>query len=219
MHGEFGSRQFDHLYRLLKAAAAPAASEAVGATTGLMQERASTGGNDVDQGKDRAMWGLIVALAMIAAGGFYCSTSSQQLAVVQSNRVRETAAEMALYRQAVIDYFSANDLRGTSVSIETLKSAHALPSWSLLYQQSDRLIWSNYRDQDGIIYVYGTSLPPFNILADLTQLSGNSLLVGVYRSGKSTLQSGLFGDTGIPVTALAGRAVPDGSPLWIAMTQ
>jgi len=219
MHGEFGSWQFGDLYRVLKAAAAHASSEADGLIIGLMQERASPGDADVDQGKDRAMWGLIVALVMIAAGGFYCSTSSQQLAVVQSNLCRETASEMALYRQAVIDYFSANDLRGTSVSIEALKSARALPSWSLLYQQSDRLIWSNYRDQDGIIYVYGTSLPSINILADLAQLSGNSVLVGVYRTGKSTLQSGVFGDTGIPVTALAGRAIPDGSPLWIAMTQ
>ncbi|WP_253546783.1 type IV pilus biogenesis protein PilM [Herbaspirillum rubrisubalbicans] len=180
---------------------------------------AQPGGNDVDQGKERAMWGLIVALVMIAAGGFYSSTSSQALAVVQSNSGREVAAEMALYRQAVIDYFSAHDLRGTSVSIEALKSAKALPSWSVLYQQSDRLIWDNYRDQDGIIYIYATALPSTNITADLNQLSGNSLLVGVYRHGKSTLQSGIFGDTGIPVAALAGRGIADGAPLWIAMTQ
>jgi hypothetical protein len=165
------------------------------------------------------MWGLIVALVLIAAGGWYSSSSSQSLAVVQSNLGKEVAVGMALYRQAVIDYFSAHDLRGTSVSLDTLKASNVLPSWSLLYQKSDQQVWENFRDQNGTIYIYAISLPTVDILAEINALSQNSVMVGVYRQGKSTLQSGIFGDTGIPVTALAARGIPDGAPMWIATTK
>jgi hypothetical protein len=165
------------------------------------------------------MWSLAVAVVLVSVAAIYSTMGAQTLSVDQSNVAMEVAAGMGLYRQAVINYFTQNDVRGTGVSLATLKSSQMLPTWSILYQQANAPIWDNYRDANGTIYVYATSLPSTNIIGEITTLSNNSILVGTYRNSAATLQSAIFGDTNIPVTALAGKSIPDGAPLWIAMTQ
>lgn len=164
------------------------------------------------------MWGLVVAVVLISAAAIYSTMAEQTVSTAQSNMAWEVAAGMALYRQAVIGYFTQNDVRNISVSLALLKSSNMLPTWSILYQQTAVPIWNNFRDANGTIYIYATSLPPTNIIAEVTLLSNNSVLVGTYSSKAATLQSAVFGNTNIPVTALAGKSIPDGAPLWIAMT-
>lgn len=165
------------------------------------------------------MWSLVVATVLVSAAGVYSITCERTLTAAQSNATLEVAGGMALYRQAVVDYFSQNDVRDTSVSLAALKSARTLPTWSVLYQQSGAPIWGNYRDVNGIIYIYATSLPPASVVDEMASLSSNSVLAGTYRRNAATLQSAVFGDTHIPVTALAGKSIPDGAPVWIAMTK
>lgn len=165
------------------------------------------------------MWSLVVATVLVSATGVYSLMCERTLTAAQSNAALEVAGSMALYRQAVVDYFTANDVRGTSVSLAALKSSHMLPTWSLLYQQGAAPIWGNYRDANGIIYIYAMSLPAASVVDEMARLSNNSVLAGTYRNNAATLQSAVFGDTHIPVTVLAGKSIPDGAPVWIAMTK
>lgn len=163
------------------------------------------------------MWNFAVLVFLVAVAGSYAARNMQALERADAGLAAATAAEMAIYREAVVGYFEQHDLRSTAVATSTLKSGGHLPSWSRMYQQATPLAWGNYRDAHGVIYVYGTSLPARNLSAELARLAHNSVLVGVYRSGAATLQSPVTGATHIPVTALAGMAIPDGAPLWVAM--
>lgn len=163
------------------------------------------------------MWNIAVLVVLMAAAGIYGTRNLETLNVTQGHVAGAVAADMALYRDAVVRYFSATNQLNASVSFAALKTTGMLPSWTTLYQNSSAPIWNNYRDASGIIYVYAASLPADNILTELARLSHNSMLVGTYRTGAATLQSPVFGDTLIPVTALAGRSLPDGAPVWIAM--
>ena len=165
------------------------------------------------------MWNAVVLAVMIAAAGVYTTRNLQTVDQAHQELASADAAEVGIYRNAVIDYFSDHDVVNTSVSTASLKSGAYLPSWSRLYQQSGALSWANYRDADGVIYVYATSLPPRNLAAELAQLARNSVLLGVYDSAHATLQSPVYGETHIPVTALSSLSIPNGAPVWLAMTK
>lgn len=161
------------------------------------------------------MWNLFVISVLAAMTGIYANFSEQSFDMVERNVSRETAESMALYREAVIQYYTANDLKNHSVSLDVLKTADMVPTWSTLYTRSAESIWGCYRAADGTIYVYATSLPRTNIQAELVALSHNSILAGVYRRSGQFLYSPVFGDTGISLAALASRSVPNNAPVWI----
>jgi len=165
------------------------------------------------------MWNMAVLVVLLAVTGVYVTRNMETADAAQISLAGALAGEMSVYRTAVTEYFSAHDLYGLSVSTATLKSSGALPSWSKLFQQNTPLIWRNYRDGNGVIYIFSSSLPAFDITAEIASLSQNSMLAGFYKSGSATLQSPVFGDTNIPLTALAGMSVPNGAPVWIAMTK
>jgi len=165
------------------------------------------------------MWNIAVLLGLLSVTGYYAARHQEQLDLSQGRLVLAAADDMALYRSAVIDYFSQFDLRNTSVDLASLKAGQMLPAWSAGTGGAALPVWGNYRDGAGIIYIYATTLPVRNLSAALAQRSQNSVLAGVYRSALPTLQSPVFGDTQIPVTALAGRGVPDGAPVWIGMSK
>lgn len=161
------------------------------------------------------MWNIAVMLVLFSVAGFYATHNREQQDQSQAHVTLAVAGEMAVYRGAVIDYFSRNDLRGTSVTLAALRAAKSLPGWSTIGQGAGAQAWGNYRDGAGLIYVYAATLPAADISADIARLSRNSVLAGVYRRAQPNLQSPVFGDTNIPLTALAGFAVPDGAPVWI----
>jgi len=165
------------------------------------------------------MWNLVVLLVLMSLAGVLANRSAQHLDAVQGDLAAGMAAEMGIYRTAVVRYFAEHDVTNMGVSTAALKSGGYLPAWSRMAQQSTPLIWSNYRDAGGVVYVYATSLPPHNLGAELARLAHNSVLVGAYSTSSSFLQSPVEGNTKIPVSALAGKSVPDGAPVWIATRQ
>jgi len=165
------------------------------------------------------MWNVAVLVILIAVAGVYTTRNVQTLDAVQGSLDASNAAEMGIYRQAVIDYFSAHDLRATSVAAATLRSSGYLPAWTRMYQQGGALAWSNYRDANGVIYVYALGVPDRSLAGELVRLARHSVLLGGYDGNSATLQSPVHGNTGIPISALSGRSIPDGAPVWIAMTK
>lgn len=166
------------------------------------------------------MWNAVVLAVLIGVAGVYTTRNLQTVDAGQLNALTASAAEMGSYRAAVVAYFSANNLYSTSVSTATLKAGGYLPSWSRMFQQTAPLRWGNYRDGAGIIYVYSLAVPDRNLVDALLAMSQNSILVSVYDSAHSNLQSPLFGDSGFPAAALVSAvAIPNGAPVWIAMTQ
>jgi hypothetical protein len=163
------------------------------------------------------MWSYAALLVLTSAIGAYLTINKEQTAATEQASAEALAANMATYRAAVVDYFSANPGVYPSVSIEDLKAAGVLPQWSSLYTQPATSKWANYRDASDIIYVYASSPLAVNITSDIAALSKNSILTGVYRTGDTALYSPVFGQTQIPLPPLAQVSIPNGSPLWIAM--
>jgi hypothetical protein len=161
------------------------------------------------------MWNLVVITVLAAMASVYASLGERTAAVIEPAMSRDTAENMALYREAVIQYYTANDVKNYSVDLETMKAANVVPTWSTLYTNSATAIWANFRAADGTIYVYAASLPSMNIQADLARVSRNSYLVGMYKRQGQTLYSPVYGDTGISLAALASKHIPDNAPVWI----
>lgn len=164
------------------------------------------------------MWNIVVLTVMAGLAGYYSTMAGRNeiatRTVVQSSNLVES---MALYRNAVIDYFTAHPAQYSSVDINTLISTNSLPSWSTLYARPETSIWANYRDPNGTIYIYATSVPPVNIVSDIARLSNNSVLAGEYMAGQTTLYSPVFGNTNVTLPVQAATLFPDGSPVWIGM--
>lgn len=161
------------------------------------------------------MWMFVVSIVIAAVFAFHAGRVEQNYFAADDRRAMELAESMALYREAVIRYFTLNDLTDASVSLDALRTAGLLPSWSSLYTHGSSVPWTNYRGADGTIYVYATAAPAVNIQAELAELSRNSLYAGAYRAGAGVLVSPVFGSTGISLAALATRSVPDNAPVWI----
>lgn len=161
------------------------------------------------------MWGMLVVFVMTALVGFYRVPTEHNLNRVEEVKARELAESMGLYRKAVSDYYTKYDKLSYVVRLAELKSEGLVPQWSELYTNSSTSIWSNYRDNDGTIYVFAASTPPVNIVTDLMQLSRNSLTVNVYRRTGSYLYSPIDGRY-IPHPSLSGLSIPDGAPVWLA---
>jgi len=160
------------------------------------------------------MWSLALSTVIVSLiGAFVCF--SQPTALSQRHGGGAALAEsMAVYRGAVVRYFSAHDeQRDTGVDLATLRIEGALRDWSTL--PAGR--WDNYRAADGTIYIYGAEAAAAGVGAALARQSRNSLLAGTYRSASATLHSPAHGDTGIPLAPLlAHRALRDGAPVWLA---
>jgi hypothetical protein len=163
------------------------------------------------------MWNMAVIVVLAGLGAFYAALAEGRLAVLDQARSVAGANSMALYRDAVIAYFSAHPgLTDASVDIATLKADGMLPAWSPLYAQPASSPWANYRAGDGAITVYATSVPAGDVVSEIVALSRNSVLAGIYRSGDATLFSPIYGNTGIPLPPAAKAPIPDGSPVWMA---
>jgi hypothetical protein len=162
------------------------------------------------------MWNVLVLVVLLSVGGYYATQSQERVIALDNAQAAQLADSMALYRQAVVAYFDAHPAQNGSVSMATLQSSNALPAWSTLSSQPAASMWANFRDTDGMIYIYAAKLPPHSIANDIVRLSQNSVLTGVFRTGDTTLHSPVFGDTGIKLPAPASVSIPNGSPVWIA---
>lgn len=162
------------------------------------------------------MWQFVVLVVMTMLTGVYSLREHDREADVEQATAESVAGEMAVYREAVITWFSENPNQLQPVPIDTLRSNNLLPVWSTLRTNPAASIWANFRDADGLIYIYATTLPRVNIVNEVAKLSQNSVLAGVFRTGDATLHSPVFGNTGIKLPP-AGVPIPNGSPVWIAL--
>jgi hypothetical protein len=162
------------------------------------------------------MWNVVILALVMSLAGAYAALAGRNAEAGQQLLVEASAEGMANYRSAVVAYFHVNDLRATSVSLATLKASGTLRDWPLL-EAPPATPWGNYRDAAGTIYIYARQLPRHDLTRQVVRLARNSLLAGSYQRGAANLQSPVYGDTGIPLAALAGLALPDGVPVWLAV--
>jgi hypothetical protein len=163
------------------------------------------------------MWYLAVMAAIASLSGLYVSIDKKLLLSNENMETVNLAKDMAIYREAVITYFARNPSIYRSVSLNTLKSANVLPAGSTLYSRPYTSIWANYRDTDGMIYVYTSTLPTTNIYPEVMKLTQNSILVGVYRTGDTTLYSPAIGNTKHKLPSPTNVTIPEGSTVWVTI--
>ena len=144
------------------------------------------------------MWAVLIVVFALTLGGWYAWPAEHRREVVVEQQAHDDAATMGIYRRAVMDYFAANAVTDTSVSLADLKAAGVLPAWSRLATGVTALTWTNYRDSAGRIYIFPAAAGAPPIITELLALSRNSLNVGIYRA------------------ALGGAVIPDGAPVWLA---
>jgi hypothetical protein len=165
------------------------------------------------------MWNIFIITMMLAATGIYSSSAERSYEVAKQAAGRATAENMALYRNAVVAYFTANDFKNTNAPVSKL----ALPSWFTLNAGTTGATWSNYRDASGVIYIFPMASPvtlpsaskPTNIVNEVIEVSQNSSLVAVYRASDATLYYPIDGKR-IAAASLITQGVADGAPVWVA---
>ena len=163
------------------------------------------------------MWYIAILSIMVTAGGYFTLTTQGNLAHAESAKTSTLARDMATYREAVVAYFASHPGSSHTVSLQHLRAANLFPSWSSLNNASNASIWANYRSSDGTIYIYATAPISAELAHEITELSRNSVLTGVFRRGDTFLHSSIFGNTGIPLPNPADVQIPDASPVWIAV--
>jgi hypothetical protein len=165
------------------------------------------------------MWAFVFVAVMASLTGYYRFIDKEALAASEQAKADNLAESMTIYRDAVVAYFNQRPSEFGTVGIDRLIATNALPNWSTMFQKPATSIWTNYRHDDGVIYIYATQAPPVNATADIARLSQNSVLAGVFRTGDITLHSPVFGDTKVALPPRAKAPIPNGSPVWIAMTR
>ncbi|GGZ01494.1 type IV pilus biogenesis protein PilM [Pseudoduganella plicata] len=161
------------------------------------------------------MWSIALSTVVVSLIGAFAHFTQPVALAEQRGSEAAMAESMAVYRAAVVRYFSAHAGQvDTSVDLATLRNEGALRDWSTL--PADR--WNNYRAADGTIYIYGT--PSADVATALARQAQNSLLAGTYHRATATLYSPAHGDTDIPLAPLlAHRKLADGAPVWLAGVQ
>ena len=163
------------------------------------------------------MWQILMVLSLASLAGLYANFDKPALAVRENVDAVDLARDMAHYREAVITYFAQHPTVYPRVDLTVLVNANVWPSWSKLQHKYTLPMWAHYRDSDGMIYVYAASKPNVNLFPELMKLTQNSVLVGVYRTGDTTLNSPVLGNTGRKLPASGSVVIPDGSPVWISV--
>lgn len=163
------------------------------------------------------MWSIALSTVIVSLIGAMAHFTQPTERLEQRASVAAQVESMAIYRAAVVRYFSAHDdKRDTTVDLATLRADGALRGWSTLADGQ----WNNYRTADGTIYIYGIKVPGADVGAALARYSHNSLMAGTYRQATGTLHSPAEGDTHVALAPLlARRALADGVPVWLAGAQ
>ncbi|MGZ3236655.1 MAG: type IV pilus biogenesis protein PilM [Burkholderiaceae bacterium] len=179
------------------------------------------------------MWNIMVLTLMASLAGYYSLNDEKILPDQQVAVARNLAVSMGTYRQAVINYATANP---TATGQVTIPAAY-LPTG---YTTAQAGLWTNFIDPNGTIYIYPAAALPVNITAEIISLSQNSVLVGEAGASDNMLHApadrptpaGWANDpkshniplaldyTGAPNIALTPSQptpiVPAGSTVWLA---
>jgi len=163
------------------------------------------------------MWSIALSTVIVSLIGAFAHFTQPTELAERHGSVAAVAESMAVYRAAVVRYFSAHDAqRDTTVDLATLRNEGALRDWSTLPAAR----WNNYRAADGTIYIYGAEAPSADVGAALARQARNSLMAGTYHEASGTLYSLAEGGQHIPLAPLlARRELADGVPVWLAGAQ
>jgi PilM len=174
------------------------------------------------------MWMIMILVVMMSVTGYYTLANDIRNPPPISIKGTDFAASMAIYRAAVITYATQYyALYAVNYSGVVADGALPLPSW---YRLPAPALWTNYLAPDGTILIYTLSALPVNIVAELTDMSKNSVLVGEYNATTNRIDSPVAGLSYVPggsdivfdaaskilLTLPPGTVIPDRSPIWLA---
>ncbi|KVL92228.1 type IV pilus biogenesis protein PilM [Burkholderia stagnalis] len=155
------------------------------------------------------MYALAAALAFASIAAVYATLQgvSAVPALQPSGNAQMLADNLAIYRQAALDY--ARTHPGTRGAVPNVKLP--FPTW---YTGANPL-WQNYV-ADGTVVTYAAPMPPVNIVGEIAKLADGSLLAGVvYRN--TIVPPGYANpkalENGVPLPA--GLRIADGVPVWM----
>lgn len=179
------------------------------------------------------MLNVLILSAMLAFAGFYTLSDLRLQPNSEYVAARTLATSMGIYRQAVINYSTANpEVTGCTVDPSAF--------YPTGYTTQAAVQWSNYVEPDGTIYIFRApnKMLPVNITAEIVSLSQNSVLAGesgtsdnmlhapadiatptgwVNKEKDIPLATDYHVESRIPLTpSTATLIVPRGSPVWLA---
>jgi hypothetical protein len=162
------------------------------------------------------MWNMLAIAVMSVLVGLVTMSNANNSARMEDAKAARLADSFWLYRQAVRAHFAGTTAGPGSVETSVLVAENRFPAWSNAPADPSTSTWANYMDAGGRIYLYARSVPPTSVITHLLRQSHNSVFLGTYRTGHTTLFSPLYGDTGIPLP-VTEISIPAGSPVWIVM--
>ncbi|KVC89320.1 pilus assembly protein PilM [Burkholderia ubonensis] len=155
------------------------------------------------------MYALAAVLAFASIAAVYATLQGPSAvpALQPSRNAQALAEDLAIYRQAALDY--ARTHPGTRGAVPNTKLP--FPTW---YPNANPP-WRNYV-ADGNVVAYAAAMPPVNIAGEIATLADGSLLAGVaYRN--TVVRPGHANPNapadGVPLPA--GLAIADGAPVWM----
>jgi hypothetical protein len=156
------------------------------------------------------MYALAIVLILAALGGVYATLHGDDATALPPPQVAQALAEnLAVYRQAVLDYARLHPGTNRAVGNEQLRSM--FPAW---YGNVNPL-WRNYIS-NGTVVTYAAARPPVNIVGEIETLGQGSLLVGQAYRGTVVHSGFANGDpTAESIWLPAGVKIADGLPVWM----
>ena len=149
------------------------------------------------------MWALWVLVAMVSVTGFVALGNEVRHPPPSAVSASDLAWNMAVYRNAVLQYALAHP--GFSGSAPD--AALPFPAW---YRRNP--LWAN-RVEGGSVAVYATKQMPADLPAEMATLAKGSFFVGVADAKTGKLVSPTYGPTGLTLPP----GIPDGVPVWLAV--
>lgn len=155
------------------------------------------------------MYALAAALAFASIAAVY--TTLQSLSAVpalQPERTAQALAEnLAIYRQATLDYARMHP--GTRGAVPSTKLP--LPTW----YPGPNPLWRNFV-RDGTVVAYASAAPSVDITSEIASLADGSLFAGVaYRNAvvRRDNANPSAPENGVPLPA--GLTIANGLPVWM----
>lgn len=155
------------------------------------------------------MYALAAALAIASIAAVYATLQGPStVPALQPERTAQALAEnLAIYRQATLDY--ARTHPGTRGAVSPTKLP--LPAW----YPGPNPLWRNFV-RDGTVVAYASAAPPVNITGEIATLADGSLFAGVaYRNAvvRPVNANPNAPANGVPLPA--GLKIANGLPVWM----
>ncbi|WP_126282663.1 type IV pilus biogenesis protein PilM [Burkholderia stagnalis] len=151
------------------------------------------------------MYALAAALAFASIAAVYATLQGPSaVPALQPERTAQALAEnLAIYRQATLDYARVHP--GTRGAVPNAQLV--FPAW---YPGANPL-WHNFV-MDGTVVAYASAAPPVNITGEIATLADGSLFAG-FAYHNVVVRPGNAPANGVPLPA--GLTIANGMPVWM----